>query len=119
MKQNLPIYGYLLEKTLHHKSINQMLLRQLQYALAVETHRSFTKAADVCCVTQPTLSQQIRTLEEFLNIEIFDRSEIPIIPTERGALILDKARFIVEQAKELESFAKTISKEKLYSKSFS
>jgi LysR family transcriptional regulator, hydrogen peroxide-inducible genes activator len=96
-----------------------MLLRQLQYALAVETHRSFTKAADICCVTQPTLSQQIRTLEEFLNIEIFDRSEIPIIPTEKGALILDKAKFIVEQAKELELYAKTISNEKLYSKSYS
>lgn len=103
----------------HHEQIYQtMLLRQLQYALAVEKHKSFTKAADACCVTQPTLSQQIRTLEEFLNIEMFDRAEVPIVPTERGMMILDKARVIVEQAKELERFAKTISKEKLYSKSY-
>jgi LysR family transcriptional regulator, hydrogen peroxide-inducible genes activator len=95
-----------------------MLLRQLQYALAVEKHRSFTNAADACCITQPTLSQQIRTLEEFLNIEIFDRSESPIMPTQRGMLILDKARVIVEQAKELERFAKIISTEKLYAKSY-
>jgi LysR family transcriptional regulator, hydrogen peroxide-inducible genes activator len=87
-----------------------MLLRQLEYILAVNKYKSFTKAADVCCVTQPTLSQQIRTLEDFLDIEIFDRTILPVEPTRRGKIILEKASPIVQQAKELEKFAKELKK---------
>jgi LysR family transcriptional regulator, hydrogen peroxide-inducible genes activator len=87
-----------------------MLLRQLEYILAVEEHKSFTKAADVCCVTQPTLSQQIKSLEDSLNIEIFDRSRLPVLPTEKGRLILEKARLVVQEAQSLKAFAKTIAR---------
>lgn len=87
-----------------------MLLRQLEYILAVDKYKSFTKAADVCCVTQPTLSQQIRTLEYYLDIEIFDRTTLPVEATKKGKIILEKARPIVEQAKELEKFAKELKK---------
>lgn len=87
-----------------------MLLRQLEYILAVEHFQSFTKAADYCCVTQPTLSQQIRTLESYLGIEVFDRSTLPIVPTVKGKLILDRARNVVKQAHELEGFAKELTK---------
>lgn len=87
-----------------------MLLRQLEYILAVEHFQSFTKAADYCCVTQPTLSQQIRTLESYLGIEVFDRSSLPIIPTQKGNLILERAKSVVKQAQELETFAKDLAK---------
>lgn len=87
-----------------------MLLRQLEYILAVEKFQSFTKAADFCCVTQPTLSQQIKTLENYLGIEIFNRSSLPILPTRNGKLILNKAVEIVEKAKSLEVLAKEIVK---------
>ncbi len=87
-----------------------MLLRQLEYILAVEHFQSFTKAADYCCVTQPTLSQQIRTLESYLGIEVFDRSNLPVMPTEKGNLILERAKNVVTQARELESFAKELTK---------
>ena len=87
-----------------------MLLRQLEYILAVEHFQSFTKAADYCCVTQPTLSQQIRTLESYLGIEVFDRSTLPIVPTQKGKLILERAKNVVKQAHELESFAKELTK---------
>lgn len=87
-----------------------MLLRQLEYILAVEKFQSFTKAADFCCVTQPTLSQQIKTLENYLGIEIFNRSSLPILPTRNGKLILNKAVEIVEKAKSLEVLAKDIVK---------
>jgi LysR family hydrogen peroxide-inducible transcriptional activator len=90
-----------------------MLLRQLEYILAVEKFQSFTKAADVCCVTQPTLSQQIKTLEDYLGIEIFDRSTLPVTPTPRGKIILQKALPIVQQAKDLEKLAKEIKKGEL------
>jgi LysR family transcriptional regulator, hydrogen peroxide-inducible genes activator len=87
-----------------------MLLRQLEYIIAVDKFKSFTKAADVCCVTQPTLSQQIRTLEDYLDIEIFDRTTLPVEPTRKGKIILDRANPIVQQAKELEKFAKELKK---------
>ncbi|MCU0323780.1 MAG: LysR family transcriptional regulator [Spirosomaceae bacterium] len=88
-----------------------MLLRQLEYILAVERYQSFTKAADACCVTQPTLSQQIRTLEDYLGVEVFDRTTLPIEPTRKGKMILDRAVAIVQQAHELEKFAKELRRE--------
>jgi LysR family hydrogen peroxide-inducible transcriptional activator len=87
-----------------------MLLRQLEYILAVEHFQSFTKAADYCCVTQPTLSQQIRTLESYLGIKVFDRSTLPIVPTKKGNLILERAKSVVKQAHDLEDFAKEMTK---------
>lgn len=96
--------------TLNYKLLLNMLLRQLEYILAVEHFQSFTKAADYCCVTQPTLSQQIRTLESYLSIEVFDRSSLPIVPTQKGSLILERAKSVVQQAHELESFAKGLAK---------
>lgn len=75
-----------------------MLLRQLEYILAVDLERSFTRAADRCCITQPTLSQQIRSLEEHLQVEIFNRQRVPVEPTLEGELILEEARHIVGKA---------------------
>jgi DNA-binding MarR family transcriptional regulator len=45
-------------------------LTQLEYILAIDTYRHFAKAADACLVTQPTLSMQLKKLEEELKIEI-------------------------------------------------
>ena len=59
-------------------------LIQLEYVIAVDTYRHFAKAAQKCFVTQPTLSMQIKKLEEQLGIVIFDRSKQPVIPTDIG-----------------------------------
>jgi len=85
-----------------------MLLRQLEYILAVQKFKSFTKAADHCCVTQPTLSQQIKTLEDSLGIEIFNRGTIPVVPTTSGKIILEQATRVVEQANALKKLAKDL-----------
>ncbi len=61
-----------------------MLLRHIRYFLAVAEQRSFTRAADALHVSQPTLSQQIRQLEEPLGVQLFDRSGRPVQPTEFG-----------------------------------
>ncbi len=50
-----------------------MELRQLEYVLAVIDHGGFTRAADAVHVAQPTLSQGIRTLEQELGVELFER----------------------------------------------
>lgn len=74
-----------------------MTLQQLEYILAVDQHRHFTKAAEQCFVTQPTLSAMIQKLEEELEVKIFDRTQQPICPTQVGALIIKQARDVLVQ----------------------
>lgn len=74
-----------------------MTLQQLEYILAVDKHRHFTKAAEECCVTQPTLSAMIQKLEDELDVKIFDRNRQPICPTAVGALIIQQAREVLVQ----------------------
>jgi len=74
-----------------------MTFTQLEYIIAVDTHRHFATAASHCFVTQPTLSMQIQKLEEELGIKIFDRSKQPVLPTEPGLAIIDHARKIIAE----------------------
>jgi LysR family hydrogen peroxide-inducible transcriptional activator len=52
-----------------------MTITQLEYIIAVDTYKGFGEAAKKCFVTQPTLSMQIKKLEEELDVVIFDRSK--------------------------------------------
>nr|WP_319998760.1 LysR substrate-binding domain-containing protein [uncultured Draconibacterium sp.] len=81
-------------------------LTQLEYIAAVDTHRHFGKAAEACFITQPTLSMQIKKLEEDLEIIIFDRSKQPLIPTDVGARIIEQARVVLKQAEEINDIVK-------------
>ena len=74
-----------------------MTLQQLEYILAVDKHRHFSKAAEQCFVTQPTLSAMIQKLEEELDVKIFDRSCQPIAPTPIGVHIIEQAKEILAQ----------------------
>ena len=75
-----------------------MTITQLHYVLAIAEHKNFTKAAEKCFVTQPTLSTQIQKLEEELDILIFDRSKKPIELTEVGKKIVQQAKNIVNES---------------------
>lgn len=75
-----------------------MTLTQLEYIVALDTHRHFVLASEKCFVTQPTLSMQIQKLEEELGVKIFDRTKQPVIPTEIGASIIAQARIILREA---------------------
>ena len=79
-----------------------MTITQLHYVLAVAEHQNFTKAAQHCFVTQPTLSMQVQKLEEQLNVQIFDRGKKPIELTNVG-------RKIVAQAKNIDAEAERIN----------
>ncbi|NQU84925.1 MAG: hydrogen peroxide-inducible genes activator [Mariniphaga sp.] len=81
-------------------------LTQLQYIVAVDTYRHFGKAAESCFITQPTLSMQIKKLEEDLEIIIFDRSKQPLIPTDIGQRIIDQARIVLVQSEEINNIVK-------------
>jgi LysR family hydrogen peroxide-inducible transcriptional activator len=75
-----------------------MTITQLYYVLAVAENQNFTKAAEKCFVTQPTLSMQIQKLENELDILIFDRSKKPIELTDIGRKIVNQAKNIVNES---------------------
>ncbi len=75
-----------------------MTIVQLEYAVAVDTYRSFVLAAEKCFVTQPTLSMQIQKLEEHLGVKLFDRSRQPVTPTEIGIEVIEQARVILQES---------------------
>jgi LysR family hydrogen peroxide-inducible transcriptional activator len=81
-------------------------LTQLEYIVAVDTYRHFGRAAENCFITQPTLSMQIKKLEEDLEIIIFDRSRHPLIPTDVGQRIIDQARIVLQQNEEINNIVK-------------
>ncbi len=78
-----------------------MNIQQLEYIIAVDNYRHFSKAAEASFVTQPTLSMMIQKLEEELGVKIFDRSQLPVHPTEIGKRIIDQARVAVAQVNQL------------------
>lgn len=81
-------------------------LTQLEYIVAVDTYRHFGKAAEHCFITQPTLSMQIKKLEEDLEIIIFDRSKQPLIPTDVGQRIIEQSRIVLKQSEEINNIVK-------------
>ncbi|MDR3057271.1 MAG: LysR family transcriptional regulator, partial [Prevotella sp.] len=78
-----------------------MNIQQLEYIIAVDNNRHFAKAAEASFVTQPTLSMMIQKLEDELGVKIFDRSQLPVQPTVIGVQIINQARVIVSQVKQI------------------
>ncbi|MCG8311160.1 MAG: LysR substrate-binding domain-containing protein [Cytophagales bacterium] len=87
-----------------------MNIQQLEYVVAVDRFRQFSKAADYCHVTQATLSAMIKKLEEELGIIIFDRKTNPVITTEHGLTVLEHANKILMQLKLLREGVKSAKK---------
>ncbi|TCZ80782.1 LysR family transcriptional regulator [Paenibacillus albiflavus] len=80
-----------------------MTLQQLKYVIEVANRCSINEAAKRLFITQPSLSNAIRDLEEELNISIFERSNKGISLSKEGVEFLSYARQVVEQAELLES----------------
>lgn len=78
-----------------------MTLQQLEYILALDKTRHFVRAAEMCGVTQPTLSAMIQKLEDELDCRIFDRSRQPIEVTEIGSQIIRQAQVVIYNANQL------------------
>jgi LysR family hydrogen peroxide-inducible transcriptional activator len=76
-------------------------LRDLTYALAVAEHGHFSRAAEACGVSQPTLSGQIRKLEDELGVELFERDGRTVRVTAAGKTILEPARRAVGAADDM------------------
>jgi LysR family transcriptional regulator, hydrogen peroxide-inducible genes activator len=76
-----------------------MTIQQLEYIIAVDKYRHFGQAAEACFVTQPTLSAQVSKLERELEVILFDRSKMPVIPTETGDMLIAQAKRVVMESK--------------------
>jgi LysR family hydrogen peroxide-inducible transcriptional activator len=82
-----------------------MSIKQYEYIVALAETGSFLKAAKRCCIGQPTLSIQIKKLEQTLGVIIFDRSRQPVTLTEIGQPVLEQIRVVLEHFKVLKSIA--------------
>ena len=75
-----------------------MNLRDLRYLVALADERHFGKAAERCFVSQPTLSAQIRKLEEYLGVPLVERQPKRVALTATGVKIVQRARLLRQEA---------------------
>ena len=83
-----------------------MNLRALQYFVKLADLRHFSKAADACFVSQPTLSTQIKKLEEELGVQLVERSPKNIMLTPVGEEIADRARLVLSDIDQIRALAR-------------
>ncbi|WP_147652254.1 DNA-binding transcriptional regulator OxyR [Vulcaniibacterium gelatinicum] len=83
-----------------------MNLRDLRYLVALADHRHFGKAAAACFVSQPTLSTQIRKLEDELGVALVERAPRKVMLTAAGRDIAERARRIVAEVEQMKEAAR-------------
>ena len=88
--------------------IDTHFIQFLEYLIAISETQSFSKAAKKCFVSQPTLSFQLKKLEEYYDIKIFERHHKKVIITSTGIELLNKAKEILSQCQQFDELAKSI-----------
>ena len=88
-----------------------MNIRDLEYLVALAEYKHFRRAADSCHVSQPTLSGQIRKLEEELGIILLERTSRKVLFTQSGLLLVEQAKTILREVKLLKEMASNQGKE--------
>ncbi|MFP4146119.1 MAG: LysR substrate-binding domain-containing protein [Halorhodospira sp.] len=78
-----------------------MNLRDLRYLVAVAEHRHFGRAARACYVSQPTLSTQLKKLEEYLEVQLVERNRRRVLLTPLGEQLAEQARVILAAVDEM------------------
>ncbi|HRN63020.1 MAG TPA: DNA-binding transcriptional regulator OxyR [Luteimonas sp.] len=87
-----------------------MNLRDLKYLIAVADHRHFGRAAAASFVSQPTLSTQIRKLEDELGVSLVERAPRKVMLTPIGAEIVERARRVVAEIEQMKEAARRSQK---------
>ena len=88
-------------------SINAMTLQELRYLVAVADTRNFSEAAKACFVTQPTLSTQLKKLEDFLGVRLVERTNKSVHLTPVGEKVVQRARTALAECGAIEELART------------
>jgi hypothetical protein len=73
-------------------------IKALHYLIALAECLNFSRAANRCAVTQPTLSIQVRKLEDYLGVKLFERNRTRVVITDDGEKVLRLARIVVGAA---------------------
>lgn len=81
-------------------------LKDLRYLVAVADSRHFGRAAERCCVSQPTLSAQLKKLEQYLGVQLIERQPNNVSLTDAGEQIVARARRILEASDEVVTLAR-------------
>jgi LysR family hydrogen peroxide-inducible transcriptional activator len=89
-------------------SAHDLSSRQLQYVVAVADTLGFHKAAERCHVSQPTLSAQVKQLEEALRIRLFERDRRRVLVTAAGTVVVAHARRVLLEMDDLIAAAKVL-----------
>jgi LysR family hydrogen peroxide-inducible transcriptional activator len=76
-----------------------MNIRDFEYLVSLAEHRHFRKAAEACFVSQPTLSGQIRKLEDELGTVLLERSSRRVLFTDAGLQLVEQAKNILKEIK--------------------
>jgi LysR family hydrogen peroxide-inducible transcriptional activator len=84
-----------------------MNLRDLRYLVALADERHFGKAAERCFVSQPTLSAQVRKLEEYLGVPLVERQPKRVALTPTGEKVVQRARTLLQEADAIVELAKS------------
>ena len=79
-----------------------MTLQDLRYLVTLAETRNFARAAEACYVSQPTLSTQIKKLEDELGLALFERTNKRVMPTSAGSGLIVQARIVLEEAEKLQ-----------------
>ena len=82
-----------------------MTLQDLRYLVTLAETRNFARAAEACYVSQPTLSTQIKKLEDELGLALFERNNKRVMPTSAGSGLIVQARIVLEEAEKLQQMA--------------
>ncbi len=91
-----------------HIAPDRMNLRDLRYLLAMAEHEHFGRAAKACGVSQPTLSVQLRKLEELLGVVLFERSSKTAMPTAACQRLIGHARAAVAETEAILAVARDL-----------
>jgi LysR family hydrogen peroxide-inducible transcriptional activator len=83
-----------------------MNIRDLNYLVALAEERNFRRAAERCFVSQPTLSTQIKKLEDELNVALFERLPRKVLLTDAGEAVVERARAILQETEDIRQIAK-------------
>lgn len=83
-----------------------MTLQELRYLVALANKGHFVRAAEACNVSQPTLSTQLKKLEDYLGVTLFERNKHQMRPTPIGLEIIEHARIALEVVEQIREVAR-------------
>lgn len=83
-----------------------MNIRALQYLVTLSEMRHFSKAAEACHVSQPTLSTQVRKIEEELGVQLVERSPRRVMMTQVGEEVVERARAVLNEVEAMRQISR-------------